>query len=685
VTDQIDPELPATEAAATQAAATHAAATEFPTHPVLRRQLRRLGLSATAAPDVDAFAELLSRVEGVYRDGDRARALLERSLSISSREIRELTLDMERSSESLLAHERDRLRLLFDSVTTGLLVIDRFGRITSVNPEAERLFGDAANLVDSYIEATLSMVGRDGEPRPLVGRDELDRALRAGRWVRNDVRLVDGRVPFQNVETVDGSVPVGVIAADVAIVAFRAGDAHLGGLVVVSDNAVREEARSKLAWQASHDALTSLPNRTLLAERIEVSLVQARRTGRWPSVLFIDLDRFKAVNDSLGHAAGDQLLVAAADRLQRCVRRGDTVARTGGDEFVVLCETDEQSAIRQLAERIISTLNAPFDLGGEQAFVSASVGIAHASADDLDADTLLRDADLAMYRAKETGGSRIDEADDRLRADAAERAHLERALRTAVNNGEIDVVYQPVFRFETGELLGFEALARWEHPTRGSIPPSRFINLAEETGVILAIGERILDLACRDLATWNAERLRTGVGLPLSVHVNVSGRELVSPSLLERVTESLRHHQIEPTSLTLDITEAVLLEHADVADARLQELHAAGVRVAIDDFGTGHTSLTSLRRFPVQIVKIDRGLVAGIDGSPRDERVARAVIDLAHALDCQVLAEGVETSGEFGALRRLGCELVQGFLLGEPMAPHDALMMATAHQHHGLR
>ena len=685
MTDQIDPELPATEAAATQAAATHAAATEFPTHPVLRRQLRRLGLSATTAPNVDAFAELLSRVEGVYRDGDRARALLERSLSISSREIRELTLDMERSSESLLAHERDRLRLLFDSVTTGLLVIDRFGRITSVNPEAERLFGDAANLVDSYIEATLSMVGRDGEPRPLVGRDELDRALRAGRWVRNDVRLVDGRVPFQNVETVDGSVPVGVIAADVAIVAFRAGDAHLGGLVVVSDNAVREEARSKLAWQASHDALTSLPNRTLLAERIEVSLVQARRTGRWPSVLFIDLDRFKAVNDSLGHAAGDQLLVAAADRLQRCVRRGDTVARTGGDEFVVLCETDEQSAIRQLAERIISTLNAPFDLGGEQAFVSASVGIAHASADDLDADTLLRDADLAMYRAKETGGSRIDEADDRLRADAAERAHLERALRTAVNNGEIDVVYQPVFRFETGELLGFEALARWEHPTRGSIPPSRFINLAEETGVILAIGERILDLACRDLATWNAERLRTGVGLPLSVHVNVSGRELVSPSLLERVTESLRHHQIEPTSLTLDITEAVLLEHADVADARLQELHAAGVRVAIDDFGTGHTSLTSLRRFPVQIVKIDRGLVAGIDGSPRDERVARAVIDLAHALDCQVLAEGVETSGEFGALRRLGCELVQGFLLGEPMAPHDALMMATAHQHHGLR
>jgi len=656
-------------------------------HTILRRQMRRLGLAPdgapAAAPDAVTFAALLDRIDATYRDGDVARARLERSLAISSREIRELTLDMERSSESLLAHERDRLRLLFDSVTTGLLVIDRFGRITSVNPEAERLFGSATSLVDSYVETTLLMVGRDGEPRPLVGRDELDRALRSGRWVRSDVRLVDARVPFQNVETIDGSVPPGLIAADVAIVAFRAGDAHLGGLVVVSDNAVREEARSKLAWQASHDALTGLPNRTLLAERIEVSLVQARRTGRWPSVLFIDLDRFKAVNDSLGHAAGDQLLVAAADRLQRCVRRGDTVARTGGDEFVVLCESDDGAAIRVLADRIITSLNAPFDLGGEQAFVSASIGIAYASPVDVDADTLLRDADLAMYRAKETGGSRSDEADDRLRADAAERVHLERALRAAVHTDEITVAYQPVFRFETGELLGFEALARWRHPTRGLIEPNRFVPVAEESGVIHAIGERMLDLACRDLATWNAERLRTGVGAPLSVHVNISGRELASPSLLERVTAALDRHVLAPDSLALDVTEGVLLQHSDVADERLQQLHEAGVRVAIDDFGTGHTSLTSLRRFPVHVVKIDRGLVAGIDRSPRDERVARAVIDLAHALGCEVLAEGVETSGEFAALRRLGCEFVQGYLLGAPMDPHDALMMATAHQHHG--
>jgi diguanylate cyclase (GGDEF)-like protein len=594
------------------------------------------------------------RIDRTYQEQDDSRVLMERSLAISSRELREMSLDMERSSDSLLAHERDRLRLLFDSVTTGLLVIDRFGRITSVNPEAERLFGPASTLLDTYLDVTLSMVGRDGEPRPLLGRDDLDRALRSGTWTRTDIRLVDPRHTFQHVETADGGVPVGIIAADVSIVAFRSGDAHLGGLVVVTDNAIREEARTKLAWQATHDSLTSLPNRSLLAERLEVALVHARRTAAWPSVLFVDLDRFKHVNDSLGHAAGDRLLVIAADRLQRCVRRADTVARTGGDEFVVLCEGAPPAAVRGLAERILATMSEPFDLGGEQAFVSASIGIAHANAEQTDVETLLRDADLAMYRSKQHGGSSVEEADDRLRASAAERVVLERALRSAVHEDQIGVLYQPVFRMETGELVGFEALARWTHPTRGPIPPERFISVAEESGVILAVGDRVLDIACRDLATWNSERRLGALGPDLVVHVNISARELSSPSLVERACDAMRRYGLDPCSLAFDVPEMVLLQAPETAGRRLQELHEVCIGVTIDDFGTGHTSLTSLRQFAVAQVKIDRGLIADIDRSPRDERVVRAVVDLAHALGCQVVAEGVETVASSSRCSRSG-------------------------------
>jgi diguanylate cyclase (GGDEF)-like protein len=646
-------------------------------HPVLQRQLRRAGL-LDALPDPDSWSTFVDSVDRSYCDHDEGLRQLERSLGISSREIRELTLDMERSSESLLAHERDRLRLLFDSVTTGLLVIDRFGRITSVNPEAERLFGTASSLVDHYLEHSLHMVGRDGEPRPLVSRDELDRALRAGRWVRNDIRLVDPRVAYQHLETPDGTIPAGVIAADVAIVAFRAGDAHLGGLVVVTDNAIREEARSKLAWQASHDALTSLPNRLLLAERTEVALVQARRTGRWPSVLFLDLDRFKYVNDSLGHAAGDRLLVAAADRLLRCVRRSDTVARTGGDEFVVLCDgVEDPSEVRFMAERILNALNDPFDLGADQAFVSASIGMAHGN-ETLDADALLKDADLAMYRSKELGGSRIEVADDHLREAAAERMKLERSLRSAVMNEDLTVAYQPVLRVDTGELIGFEVLARWHHPTLGEVPPKRFISVAEDIGLMVAIGDRVLDTACRDIAAWNEARLQHRIGASLTMQVNISGRELASPSLIGRVIEAMRRHDVSHDTLTLDIAEDVLLHHGEVAASRLTELDDAGIKVAIDDFGSGHSSLASLRRFPVHLVKIDRGFIAGIDRSARDERVVRALVDLAHALGCIVSAEGVETIRELGVLRTLGCDYAQGYLLGKPLTADEAFLLATA-------
>ena len=645
-------------------------------HPLLARQLERCAIDDV--PTGEQWHDFVSRVERSYHDADRAQTLVEQTLEVSAREFSSMYAELQSQAAHVLSAERNRLQLVFDSVTTALVVIERSGRITNANPEAERLFGDLGGLIDHHLADTVLMVGRDGAARPMLPAAELDDVLLAGRWTRNDVRLVaaSGR------DLGDGAkVPAEqLVAADVAIVPFVEDDVCVGGLVIVTDNAEREAARERLAWQASHDPLTGLVNRAVVTERIELALVGARRSGAWPSVLFCDLDRFKHINDSFGHGAGDRLLTMAAERLLACVRSIDTVARLGGDEFVILCESaGDTELVRKVAERILEALMEPFHLHDEQTHVSVSIGIAHAGPQHTSADSLLHEADLALYRAKQRGRNCVDVADEGLRVSAAERVLLERGLRSAIARRELGVAYQPVKRADDDELVGFEALARWVHPVLGDVRPDRFVPVAEETGLIQALGDRMLDLACRDVATWNRERLEQGRE-PLTVHVNISGRDLQSPHLLNRVRDALRRHDVPAHWLVLEMTETMLLDDPDKALERLRELKRAGIRVAIDDFGTGYSSLAYLRRYPVHMVKIDREFVAELASSTQDQCIVRAMVDLAKGLDYVVLAEGVETGAELDVLRMLGCQLVQGYLIGRPMPSEDALLLATSQQ-----
>jgi diguanylate cyclase (GGDEF)-like protein len=597
-------------------------------HPLLARQLERSEISGDV-PTADQWGAFLDRVERSYQEAERSQTLVERNLEVSAQDFAAMYEQLQADTAHLLASERHRLQLVFDSVTTALIVIERSGRISNVNPEAERLFGPAATLVDRTLDESVFMVGRDGSARAMLPFAELDDVLLGGRWVRNDVRLVTaaGRSLIDEGAT---QVPAeALVAANVVMIPFIDDDVCVGGLVIVTDNAEREVARERLAWQAAHDPLTGLVNRAVVTERIELALVGARRSGAWPSVLFLDLDRFKHINDSFGHAAGDTLLVIAAERLLACVRSIDTVARLGGDEFVILCESAGDAAlVRVIAERILDALIQPFELGEEQTHVSVSIGIAHAGPQHTSAEALLHDADLAMYQAKDRGRNCFDVADDGLRVNAAERVLLERGLRSAIARRELSVAYQPVKRADDDQLVGFEALARWVHPVLGDVRPDRFVPVAEETGLITALGDRMLDLACRDVATWNRERLANGRE-PLVVHVNISGRELQSPHLLARVRDALRRHDVPPHWLVLEMTETMLLDDPDKALDRLRELKQAGIRVAIDDFGTGYSSLAYLRRYPVYMVKIDREFVAEIAASTQDQCIVRAMVDLA--------------------------------------------------------
>lgn len=647
-------------------------------HHLLRRQLKRLEIG-TDPPTGQQWDALLQRVDRAYRDSDRGKQLLERAIDISSREMGELNHALQQSSEIELAGERTRMQLVFESVTSGLVVFDRTGRIAAVNPEAMRLLGARSTLVDRQLESCLLAVAGDGELTPLVGPVEMEHAMTEHQWKRSDAKLLSalGRAHLLHHGPSPWTKDL-VVSADVVVVPFADDDQNLGGLVVLHDNAERELARERLAWQASHDPLTSLPNRALITERIEASLLQARVTGRWPALLFLDLDRFKHVNDAYGHIVGDRLLSTVAARLLTCLRSDDVVARLSGDEFVVLAEQNSAGqTVEALAERIRRTIAEPFEVAGEHTYVSVSIGVAQSGPMDSTAELLMHHADLAMYRAKDRGRNCVEVVDDVFRVHAAERALLERELRAAVARRELGVAYQPLRRSDTNELVGFEALARWVHPVLGDVRPDRFVPVAEQTGLIQALGDRMLDLACRDVATWNRQRRQGGLP-PIVVHVNISGRELQSSNLLSRVREAMRRHDVLSHWVVLEMTETMLLDDPTRALERLRELKAAGIRVAIDDFGTGYSSLSYLRRYPVHMIKIDREFISDLASSKQDQSIVQAMVDLAHGLDHSVLAEGVETAAELDVLRRIGCEMVQGYFLGVPMPSADALVLAVS-------
>jgi diguanylate cyclase (GGDEF)-like protein len=438
---------------------------------------------------------------------------------------------------------------------------------------------------------------------------------------------------------------------------------------VIADAIERKRAEEEIRHQALHDPLTGLPNRTLLLERLNHWLDRAKRTGELGAVLFLDLDHFKMVNDGLGHDAGDRLLLQVADRLQAAMRPTDTVARVGGDEFVLFCEdVGSERAALNLPERLQAALQPPFDLGDCERHMTASMGIAFASSESAPA-ALVRDADAAMYRAKERGRARFELFDEEMRRRSQRWLKVESELRLAIERGELHNLYQPLGA-KSGPLIGFEVLVRWEHPEHGTILPADFIPIAEDCGLIIPLGRKIMHEACREAAGWPAAGPG---GRPLAVNINLSPRQVAHPGLIPTVAKALEESGLDPSRLNLEITETVLIQDTETALEALRSLKELGVGLVLDDFGTGYSSLGHVKRFPIDVLKIDRSFVSGLGQDSEDHAIVSAVLSMGRALGVEVVAEGVETDDQAKHLRSLGCDLAQGFLFARPLSPRGVV------------
>jgi len=432
-----------------------------------------------------------------------------------------------------------------------------------------------------------------------------------------------------------------------------------------------EESREHFRHAAFHDALTGLPNRSLFTDHLRVALRRAQQHEKYLfGVLFLDLDRFKNINDSLGHPCGDELLKLVARRLESCIRQTDMVARFGGDEFAILLDAiqDASDAVR-VAEKVQQAISAPFKLASHEAITTASIGVALSTSGYTEAEDIIRDADTAMYRAKDRGKARCEIFDTAMHTRAVTLLRLESDLRRALEKDELCVYYQPIVSLASGELHGFEALVRWQHPERGIVAPDDFVPLAEETGLILPIGLRVLRDACNQLRKWQQYSLSHR---DLIMSVNLSGKQLMQPDLIERIEEVLHESQINPWHLKLEITETVVMENPELAAVTLAKLRSLGVRLSIDDFGTGYSSLSYLNRFPVDTLKIDRSFVTSMNAADENLQIVKTIITLAGNLGMQVVAEGVETEEQWEQLRSLKCQYGQGFLFSKPLEVTDA-------------
>ncbi len=544
-----------------------------------------------------------------------------------------------------LKRSEERFRSLVQSSADVNLILRPDGTIAYESPAVERVLGYPAD----------ERVGK--HPLDLVHPD--DRAW-ASQVLGDVLRLTRSEIGGEiRLRHADGSWRIVEFSAKNLV-----DDPAVTGVVVnYRDVTARKALEDELKRQAFHDSLTGLANRALFADRLEHAISRARRFPEPLAVVFVDLDDFKTVNDSLGHAEGDQLLVAVAGRLDRAVRAGDTIARMGGDEFAILVEdSTDGDAPMEVARRVLATLDAPFEHAGKELFVRASVGIAISAVGDT-ADEVLRNADVAMYTAKSNGKNRIEVFKPSMHTAALARLALKGDLERALARGEFGLLYQPIMRLATGDLIGVEALLRWYHGERGTVGPAEFIPVAEETGLILPLGRWVLEQACRQAAAWNA-----GADRPLSVSVNVSGRQLQQPGYVDEVASVLAETGLEPRCLTLELTESVLMYDAEAATTILGELKGLGVRVAIDDFGTGYSSLNYLRRFPIDELKIDRSFVASLQDGPEQAAVVLSILKLSETLRLETVAEGIEEAGQLTALQALGAELGQGFYFARPLS-----------------
>jgi PAS domain S-box-containing protein len=562
--------------------------------------------------------------------------------------------------------ERDRLfQLISENAADMIAVVDKNGDRLYNSPAYQKILGYSQNDLTN------------SSPMEQIHPDDCARVLGAAEKARITGR---GERLEYRIRHKDGSWRVLESTAS----AIRGKNGETEGLVVVNrDITERKRAEEMLAHSAFHDGLTNLANRTLLLDRLGRALATSRRHAAFKfAVLFIDIDGFKVFNDSLGHTAGDGLLVQIAQRLSACLRRVDTVsrprqsedeevirgdntlARPGGDEFAVLAEElrDPSDAIR-VAERIQQRLAAPFDVDGQEIVITASIGIAFNSDTSAEAQDVLRDAEIAMYRAKHTGKAHCEVFDNAMHTGALKRLQLETDMRRGIDLGEFHVYYQPIVSLLDGQIVGFEALTRWHSP-KGLIMPNDFIPVADETGIILSINRQLLPEACRQLRSW--QQLFPS-DPPLSLSVNISPKQFAESDLASQIGQLLQQGGMDPRCVDLEITETIAMADAERSGGVLSQLKALGVGLDIDDFGTGYSSLSRLQRFPVDTLKIDRAFVSHMDSDPETHEIVRIIVMLAHNLGLKVVAEGVETQGQLDLLKHLGCERAQGYLFSKPV------------------
>ncbi len=544
---------------------------------------------------------------------------------------------------------------VFDHSTAAIVITDAEGGIIKTNEAFSHITGYGAEEVIGQLP---SVLGADRQQENQLGFI-LNRIRQQGSWEgefwlkRKDGETYPGWVGITGVRDQQGALT--------SYVCF------------FSDMSERKASEQRIHRLAYYDGLTQLPNRTLFQDRLYNSLQQAARHGDWVVLLFLDLDRFKPINDSLGHAAGDRMLKDVAARLAACVDEDDTVARMGGDEFTFLLATctDRDDALKRAihaAECILQSLKMPFSLSGREFFVTASISIALSPQDGGDLSQLMKNADTAMYHAKARGKNNFQFYQADMNARALERLELESDLRHALEQRQFVLHYQPQFLADGLTLAGVETLLRWQHPVRGLVPPGDFIPALEELGLIADVGDWILDEACRQIVTWQA----AGRSVP-RVSVNLSARQFGDGALEQRIARTLQASGISPSCLELELTESILMQEVGEAMRMLESLKRLGLSIAVDDFGTGYSSLNYLKRFPIDVLKIDRSFVDGLPAGEQDAQITRAIIAMAHSLGMTVIAEGVETQAQLDFLREHGCDEVQGFLLGRPMPPDEVV------------
>ena len=613
----------------------------------LVRPLERVSLITQAIAGGDLSARVPEagprELADVGQDVNRmAEALIRRSDELNAY----LAKNLEARTEELEASE-ERFRALVQHGSDLITVIEPDGTIIYQSPSIERVLGYAAPDV----------LGR--KLTELTHPDDMHRVT---SFITDAMKLQGAtNSAAVRLRALDGTwVNVEIVGTD------HRDDAAVRGLVLnIRDVSERHALEEQLRFEAFHDPLTQLANRAQFADRLGHALDRRARRATQVSVLFLDLDNFKSVNDSLGHAAGDALLTEVGRRLKTCTRPEDTVARLGGDEFAVLLEDiagiDEPA---EAARRILSALRMPVLIEGRNLVVTASIGIT-VGQDETDPGVLLRNADVAMYSAKALGRNRFEVYEPTMHDAALERLDLAGDLEGAVERGEFVLEYQPILTLASGEVAGVEALVRWDHPTRGRIQPDGFISLAEETGAIIDLGRWVLNEACKQACAWYDEFTPDP---SFAMNVNVSARQLLYPGFVDDVAQALHAFRVEPGSLVLEITESVMMRDTTASLGVLRQLKELGVRLAIDDFGTGYSSLNYLRQFPFDILKIDRSYLAADGEQSHDQDLERAIVDLGRTLKLEIVAEGVEQAGQLVRLKSLNCELGQGFYFARPMA-----------------